>query len=141
MLFWDFTNASARAYYQERVIRPIVKDDNVDTVFFDDIPGACCNSEHTLPSHYTTEQARAMCDGTLENFRKVAQIMVAGGKLPIYSMFQHPASPCLYSQAQIMSKLGDDVNFARFAQSLQPDDAAPGHYGGNCSLMIEMAAF
>ena len=141
MLFWDFTNASARTYYQEHVIRPITNDSNVDAVFFDDMPGACCNSEHTLPSHYTREQAEAMCDGTLENFRAVAQILLAGGKLPIYSMFQHPASPCLYSQAEIMSKLGDDVNFARFAQSLQSDGAAPGKYGGNCSLTIEMAAF
>eukprot|EP01043_Picozoa_sp_COSAG02_P065522 COSAG02_NODE_9918_length_2075_cov_1.946862_1_plen_426_part_00 len=139
MLFWDFSNASARQYYQEQVIRPITKDKNVDAVFFDDMPGACCNSEHNLPSHYTPEQARTMCDGTLANFRKVAQILVASGKLPIYSMFQHPDHQCVYSHAEIMSKLGSDINYARFAQSLHSDATPPGKFGANCSLTIEMA--
>ena len=140
MLFYDFTSAEARQFYQEQVVRPLTKDSNIDAVFFDDMPGACCGSEHDLPKHYTKAQALAMCDGTLQNFKAVAAILVKGAKLPIFSTFQMPTRACLYTQQEILTKLGAAANFARFAQSLQSDTAPPpGHYGGNCSTTIEQA--
>ena len=62
------------------MIKPITQDDSVDGVFFDDLPGACCNSEHTLPSHYSAAQTKVLCDATLDNFNAVAKILSAGGE-------------------------------------------------------------
>ena len=138
-LFWNFANASAAEYYQQKVVRPITQDPNVDAVFFDDMPGACCNSEHVLPSHYATHEALAICDATLANFKTVAQILNAHGKLPIYSMFQKPWQPCLYPKSTIMSKLGSDIHYARFSQTVLLREGIPTSYGANCSQSIEDA--
>jgi sucrose-6-phosphate hydrolase SacC (GH32 family) len=136
MLFYDFSSPGAQKFYQESVIRPLTEDANVDAVFFDDMPGVCCNSEHSIPSHYTREQALAMCDGTLANFQQVADILVKGGKLPIFSMFQKPWSACLYSQQEILRKLGNQTGFARFAQTIT---SKKNKFGTNCSQTVEMA--
>ena len=137
--FWNFANASAAEYYQQKVVRPLTQDLNINGVFFDDMPGACCNSEHNLPSHYTKHEALAICDATLANFRAVAQILNAGGKLPIFSMFQKPWQPCLYPQSTILSKLGSDIHYARFSQTVLVHEGIPTSYGANCSQSIEAA--
>eukprot|EP01048_Picozoa_sp_COSAG05_P019115 COSAG05_NODE_2923_length_2501_cov_4.946295_2_plen_412_part_00 len=138
-LFWNFANASAAEYYQQQVVRPLTEDTNIDAVFFDDMPGACCNSEHTLPSHYSRHEALDICDATLVNFRRVAQILNARGKLPIFSMFQMPWKPCLYSQSAILAKLGTDIHYARFSQTVLVHPGTPTSFGANCSQSIEAA--
>ena len=117
-LFWNFANTSAAQYYQKKVIAPIVDDHNVDAVFFDDMPGVCCNSEHTLPSHYSSAEAKEMCDATLSNFNRVAKILNDGGKLPIFSMFQKQSPSCLYTHSEIVDKLGSNVSYSRFANTI-----------------------
>ena len=138
-VFWNFANASAAEYYQQKVVRPLAQDPHIDAVFFDDMPGACCNAEHNLPSHYTKQEALAICDATLANFRAVAQILNAGNKLPIFSMFQKPWQPCLLPQSTILAKLGSAIHYARFSQTVVLREGVPSSYGANCSQSIEDA--
>lgn len=99
----------------------------------------CCNSEHTLPSHYSTVQAKAMCDATLDNFNAVAKILSDAGKLPIYSLFQKPWRPCLYDHLTILERLGrGGISFARFANTIV-DRGSPRGFGGSCAQMVEDA--
>lgn len=99
----------------------------------------CCNSEHTLPSHYSTAQAKAICDATLDNFNTVAKILSGAGKLPIYSLFQKPWRACLYDHRTILERLGrGGVSFARFANTIV-DRGSPKGFGGSCAQMVKDA--
>ena len=139
MLFWNWANSSAAGYFQQHVIAPLAADPHIDAIFFDDMPGACCNSEHSLPSHYSHKQALEICDATLANFRRVAQILHDGGKQAIFSMFQMPWRPCVYPQATILDKLGHDLHYTRFSQTVLLQDGIPTSFGANCSQTVDDA--
>ena len=99
----------------------------------------CCNSEHTLPSHYSIAQAKALCNATLDNFNAVAKILNSAGKLAIYSLFQKPWRPCLYDHPTILERLGrGGTSFARFAPTVI-DRGSPTGFGGSCAQMVEDA--
>ena len=135
----------------------------MDGVFFDDLPGACCNSEHALPSHYSAAQTKVLCDATLDNFNAVAKILSGGGeqdrlqtallaelrlhtdgavfpgKLPIFSLFQKPWRPCVYDHRTILQRLQrGGASFARFSNTIV-DRGSPKGFGGSCAQMVQDA--
>ena len=99
----------------------------MDGVFFDDLPGACCNSEHTLPSHYSPAQTKVMCDATLDNFNAVLEVTAANRdelvgaacSLLYRTLFPAEVARAIEDKARVTSRRMKGLSFLPFPKTVK----------------------
>eukprot|EP00965_Chrysotila_dentata_P212964 6187362-Pleurochrysis_carterae.AAC.2 len=93
--FWKFSNASARTYFVEKLVRPLATSPMIDGVFFDafnygyEIPQVRPFGRSVVNVPNCTHAGGAGCEallsGTLDVARRTTELLNANGKVPIFA--------------------------------------------------------
>ena len=97
--YWNFANASARAFFLDQIVAPLATAPVVDGVFFDGFDTAFTTPEWkpwgrpvvNVPNCSDAGGCELLINGSLEVARQTARLLNAHGKMPIY------ANPAYYT--------------------------------------------
>ena len=132
--FWNFANASARAFFIDHIVTPLTKAPMIDGIFFDDFSTSYNiiagppwgRNVVNIPncSRSGGEGCEALIEGTLTLARETAKLLNAHGKVPIFGdvdMFSNWNSVPIFAAEQRFVDALDGLKYVRYYEGAQAD--------------------